>query len=118
MTQRALPAVNGRLASWQRQIHAWGRTSGGGSPTLDTPSYGTSSITDVNTGTLDVTMERTPAPTPEAILAITASTNATMTGCEISSTAAVGATFRLCSVGSATSTTDPALGYQWIVGGL
>ena len=53
--ERFLGSVSGPAMARATAIQAWGRVSGSASPTLDGPSFGTSSITDGGVGLLDVT---------------------------------------------------------------
>ena len=112
---RTTNAVNGRLGLTERQIHCWGRTSGGGTPTLDTPSWGSSSITDAGTGLLDVTMERATGGANYPIIAQVQSTVVNYAFPLINATTAPTSTvFRISALGTSANT-DPTIGYHWIV---
>ena len=115
MNPRVPFPVLGRTALVERQLHCWGRTSGGASPTLDTPSWGSSSITDVAVGLLDVTMERAAGSANYVIgLCIQSTTANVAFGIADSTTAATSTVFRL-SAWNTTSRTDPTVGYHWLV---
>ena len=53
--KRLIGAVSSRALDPKAMMRAWGNTSGSASPTLDSPSFGISSITDGGVGLLDVT---------------------------------------------------------------
>ena len=58
MASRAPGAVSSLAADPKAMMAAWGNTSGSASPSLDSPSFGISSITDAGIGLLDVTWTR------------------------------------------------------------
>ena len=60
MTSRLLGAVSAPSATPADvyTLRIWGSTSGGATPSLDSPSYGASSITDTGTGLVDIAFER------------------------------------------------------------
>ena len=105
-------AVSGQGPVLEGLVKAWGRTSGGGTPTLDPPSYGTSSITDSGTGLLDVTWT--------VPFAATASYQVLFTPQKAAGSTTV---IQLSTTQSATAVqldagADPAGGYHWIALGI
>ena len=105
-------AVSGQGPVLEGLVHAWGRTSGGGTPTLDSPSYGTSSITDSGVGLLDVTWT--------VPFASTTSYQVIWTSQKAENSATI---LQLSTTQSATAVqmdmlADPAGGYQWIAVGI
>ena len=117
---RSLQEVNGLTPPAQVQAHAWGRTSGGGTPTLDTPSWGTSSITDVSVGVLDVTWERAFADANYqvncSILHTGGASNAV--GLISDVTVPTSTVARLICRNFTAITFDPGLGYSWLAYGV
>ena len=113
--------MNGLTPPAQVQAHAWGRTSGGGTPTLDAPSWGTSSITDVSLGLLDVTWERAFANANYQvnvnIMHTAGASNAV--GIVSDTTIPTSTVARFISKNSVAGVTfDPGLGYSWLAYGV
>ena len=99
----------------------WGRTSGGGSPTLDTPSPGVASITDAGVGQLDVSFERGQGAATYCAGVVTMATSGTLKDIgHVSLTTVPTATVIrfINNTAIAGATADPALGYQFMVLGL
>jgi hypothetical protein len=114
---RAPYPAQGQLAASPTQIHAWGSTTGGGTPVLDSPSFGTASITDIATGILDVTMREGISPANYAVFMTPISSTATIfVGSVSGSTAQTATVFRLtCHEPVSLALTDPTVGYGWMV---
>ena len=114
---RLCRVVAGQTPANQAQVHAWGRTSGGGSPTLDSPSWGTASITDAGVGVLDVTFERAMGSSNYAALSAVMSTTAFWQPIN-DPTSGTPTVQRFLAKDATNTLADPVLGWTWIFYGV
>ena len=111
--------VSGVRSDSLARAHAWGRTSGAGSPTLDTRSWGTASITDASVGLLDVTFEAGFGGVAYcAIVSVTVSSiNLTTKVSNVTVPTAAAIRIVCLNSGATATTLDPDVGYEWVVFG-
>ena len=96
-------------------VKVWGRTSGGASQSLDSPSYGVSSITDAGVGLLDVTFMTPWGTAYDFSVAMTIQqAESTICAFTLASTAS-GTAIRLIMSTSGGGAGDPAGGYHFAV---
>ena len=110
--------VNGMAPQHQQPLKAWGSTSGGGIPSLDSPSWGTASITDVDVGVLDITFV---AELGSPFYAMNVQCRTVTTNLLIARVSTLPTptttTIRIVAGGLDGTFTDPTLGYTWMVQG-
>ena len=116
---RTLHTVSGQRPTNEAQIHAWGSTGGGGSPTLNTPSWGTASITDAGVGLLDVSFERAMGSANYYASASPMDNSTAFFQCDVDNTTAPAAGIvRYRCKDAANTATDPQLGWTWLIAGI
>ena len=96
-------------------IKVWGRTSGGASQSLDSPSYGVSSITDAGVGLLDITFMTPWGTAYDFAVAMTLQQAESTTGAYTITTTASGTSIRINMTTSGGGNGDPAGGYHFVV---